>query len=55
MAEKILEVSIMVLEFLMCFDTVTEPELGHLPDPGTLSGTLGPVLYCPLTFHMDST
>ena len=30
----------------MCFDTVTEPELGHLPDPGTLSGALDLLALC---------
>jgi len=30
----------------MCFDNVTEPELGHLPDPSTLSGALDLVALC---------
>ena len=49
----------MVSGFLTLFDNATEPELGHLPDPSTLSGALDLVALCflvifgnILNFHM---
>lgn len=36
----------MVLGFLTCFDSLTEPELGHIPDPSTLSGALDLFAFC---------
>lgn len=36
----------MVLGFLTCFDSLTEPELGHIPDPSTLSGAFDLFAFC---------
>ena len=36
----------MVLGFLTCFDGLTELELGHIPDPSTLSGALDLFAFC---------
>jgi hypothetical protein len=46
LVEKGLKVSIMVLGFVTCTDTATEPEIGHLPDPSTLSGALDLIAFC---------
>src|SRR6267378_3456159 len=36
----------MVLGFVTCTDTATEPEIGHLPDPSTLSRALDLIAFC---------